>query len=129
MQWLMDDKKACMTLKTKQNWAVLDEAIFRKNAEILHLVVASCDRETREKWMRKKNDLESSLLAMPDFKLEIRWEFKHDLIPLLHKVTPSDVSTVIKIGSQIRCDTSLGSLEKFSLRMKRRPQSLLLNPI
>jgi hypothetical protein len=49
---------------------------------------------------------------MPDFYLEIKWDFESSIIPLVSKIAPSDTFKIYKKNKSIRLDTSIVGLTK-----------------
>ena len=58
------------------------------------------------------------LSDVPDFYLEIKWEFESTIIPFISKVAPSDTFQIWKYGRSVRCDSTFAGFEKY--KEKRR---------
>lgn len=65
------------------------------------------------------------LADVPDFYMEMKWEFESNIIPFVSKFAPSDTFKIWKYGRSVRCDTTYAGLQKY--RAKRRDQSLIFN--
>ncbi len=63
------------------------------------------------------------LKKIPDFFVELHWEFISTLLPFLAKLSPNDTYKIWKVGSFLRLDFSLVGYEK--LKQKRRNMSIV----
>ncbi len=51
-------------------------------------------RKKREKILRERDILITTLLNLPDFYLEIKWDFESSVIPFISKIAPSGKKTL-----------------------------------
>lgn len=75
------------------------------------------------RWETTKTTASESLLNIPDFYVEIGWEFTSSYIPFVSTMAPKDTWKLWKIGQMIRLDSTLVGWKKF--KSKRRKISLL----
>ena len=75
------------------------------------------------RWENKKITASESLLNIPDFYVEIGWEFTSSYIPFISTMAPRDTWKLWKIGQMIRLDSTLVGWKNF--KSKRRNISLL----
>ena len=80
-------------------------------------------KENNIQWKKNRETIINQLFEIPDFYMELKWEFNSSLIPFLSKFTPKDTYKIWKYGSSLRLDFSLVGIEK--LRGKRRNMSIL----
>lgn len=65
----------------------------------------------------------TKLNNIPDFYMELDWQFNSSVIPFLAKFAPKDTYQIWKMGSNLRLDFSLVGFEK--LKGKRRDMSII----
>jgi len=65
----------------------------------------------------------TKLINIPDFYVELHWQFNSSVIPFLTKFAPKDTYKIWKIGSSLRLDFSLVGFDK--LKGKRRDMSII----
>jgi hypothetical protein len=113
-------------VKDPCGWSIMDEIVIQKNQAACSSFFDHLYREKLLKWKENKHLALSALSRLPDFYVEISWEFGSSVIPLVSRIAPHDVCKLFKIGNCFRIDTSLVGWRK--LRSKRRPMSFFFIP-
>jgi hypothetical protein len=110
-------------LKDKKGWNCIEIAQSKEEIEALQLLILWQQRVKRLELPLLWSPIHSNLQQLPDFYMELKWEFDSAIFPLLGGFFPSDVCKLWKLGSELRFDSTFASIRK------RRKQSLLLrNP-
>lgn len=92
--------------KTSSGWHVLDEAVTcGQRPIILQVIRALHDMEDLEMF-KLKPQLLAALQKLPDFYMEVKWEFC-SWVPFLSRILPSDVCRFHKKGVLVRMDATL----------------------
>jgi len=107
-------------------WSCMDEAVSQSDAKLISILFDQLAFQKQITIKAQQQDLIKILTAMPDFYLEMRWDFESSLVPFISKFAPSDTFKIWKYGKYLRMDNSLVSFKK--LKSKRRNMSLLFNP-
>lgn len=63
-------------------------------------------KQNRQSLKERQPAIKAVLQAMPDFYLELRWEF-YSWLPIVKRFLPSDTCHIWKRGHQLRLDTTL----------------------
>ncbi|CAG9310296.1 unnamed protein product [Blepharisma stoltei] len=108
-------------IKDHNGWSVMDEAVAQKNSEIVGILFEYFHEEKMKKWEINRHLALEALESLPDFYLEIKWEFDSKVIPLIGHFTPNDTCKLWKVGKSFRLDTTLVGWKK--LKSKRRNMS------
>ncbi|OMJ72895.1 hypothetical protein SteCoe_28559 [Stentor coeruleus] len=116
----------CPTTKDLSGWSLMDQAVCIKNKNIVSAIFDQLYKEKMHKWVEHKNLVLETLRKLPDFYMELNWEFDSSVIPLVSKIAPHDVCKFWKYGTAFRVDTSLVGWKK--LRSKRRHMSFYFKP-
>ena len=106
-----------------EGWSVIEEAVSASNTRLLAIIFDYALEFKRRRWLQRREQLVAELLQLPDFYLELKWEFVSSFIPFFSRFSPSDTYRIWKRGSSVRLDFSLVGFEK--LKGKRREMSLL----
>lgn len=114
------------TTKDLSGWSLLDHAICLKNKRIISSIFDKLYKQKMKKWVTNKALVLKTLKKLPDFYMEINWEFDSSVIPLVSRIAPHDVCKFWKFGTSFRVDTSLVGWK--NLRSKRRHMSLYFKP-
>ena len=120
---LLLSKGADPKQKDAYGWSALDEAVCKGDRDLVGLLFDSLHAKKMQKWELAKAKAVSALEKLPDFSMELKWEFDSALIPLLSKLAPHDVCKIWKSGASLRLDMTLVGWKK--LRSKRRNVSLV----
>lgn len=114
--------EADASIKDACGWSLMDEIVIHKNKNACSALFDYLYKEKLNKWKANKHVAIEALQRLPDFYVEINWEFDSSVIPLVSRIAPHDVCKLWKIGNRFRIDTTLVGWKK--LRSKRRPMSL-----
>mmetsp|Transcript_35311 Transcript_35311/g.57123 ORF Transcript_35311/g.57123 Transcript_35311/m.57123 type:complete len:745 (-) Transcript_35311:658-2892(-) len=109
--------------KNTEGWNALDEAITMGDEEIVTAVYVALQQRAYTKWQTKKDLIISALRKLPDFYLELKWEFDSLMLPFINAIAPSDVYRIWKRGSSLRIDTTLVGFD--NLRAIRGDASMI----
>jgi len=117
------DKEANGKVRDPQGWSIMHEAISQQNPRLVAVVFDRLNRQKKHKWEVGKPKIIQRLKNIPDFYIELHWEFQSNLVPFLSKLSPNDTYKIWKVGSLLRLDFSLVGYEK--LQQKRRKMTIL----
>ncbi len=92
--------------KNADGWSLLDVAVAIKNRNVVRLLYEAGRICKVRLWKSKREEMFEQLVAIPDFYLEIKWDFRSSMIPFLSYFTPSDTYKIWKMGSSLRLDFS-----------------------
>jgi len=107
-------------LKDSQGWNSLEVAQSKGEKGALQVII---------QWLQRANCVEkglfwapirSNLSALPDFYMELKWEFDSALVPILGRFLPNDLCKLWKLGSELRFDSTFAAIGK------RREKSFVL---
>ena len=108
-------------------WSPLDEAVAKGDRDLVGLLFDFLHSQRMKQWEIEKRKAVQALEHLPDFYMEIKWEFDSSVIPLVTKIAPHDVCKIWKRDSHIRLDMTLVGWKK--LRSKRRNISLIFQGV
>jgi hypothetical protein len=114
---------ADIKLRDGNGWSPLDEAVVKGDRDMVGLLFDHLYAEKVNKWEAAKSRAAVALKQLPDFYMELKWEFDSAIIPLVSKIAPHDVCRIWKSGNSLRLDMTLVGWKK--LRSKRRNLSIL----
>jgi len=120
---LLLSKGADPRQKDAYGWSALDEAVSKGDRDLVGLLFDSLHAKKQQKWEVAKAKAVAALEKLPDFCMELKWEFDSSVIPLLSKFAPHDVCKIWKSGTSLRLDMTLVGWK--NLRSKRRNVSLV----
>jgi ankyrin repeat domain-containing protein 13 len=109
--------------KDGNGWTIIDESITNLNIRLLSLIFDHCWEQKKIKWKNESRKMITKLNNIPDFYMELDWQFNSSVIPFLAKFAPKDTYQIWKMGSNLRLDFSLVGFEK--LKGKRRDMSII----
>jgi len=113
-------------IRDVNGWSCLDEAVSQSDAKLISILFDQLTFLKKITIQNQQQDLIKILMAMPNFYLEMKWDFESSLVPFLSKIAPSDTFKIWKYGKYLRMDNSLVSFKK--LKSKRRNMSMIFNP-
>mmetsp|Transcript_44404 Transcript_44404/g.72291 ORF Transcript_44404/g.72291 Transcript_44404/m.72291 type:complete len:711 (+) Transcript_44404:125-2257(+) len=99
--------------KDATGWNSLDEAVCVADEEIVTAVYVAMQQRAWKKWQTKKGAIIDALEKLPDFHLELKWEFDSMVMPFVNSLAPSDVYQIWKKKSSLRIDTTLVGFDNF----------------
>uniref|UniRef100_A0A1I8HBV8 ANK_REP_REGION domain-containing protein n=2 Tax=Macrostomum lignano TaxID=282301 RepID=A0A1I8HBV8_9PLAT len=121
---LLTGEGASVRIRNRECWSPICEAVsYGDRKTILH-IIRLLHRELQELGESRRQDLIRLLKSLPDFYLEIKWDFQ-TWVPLLSRLLPSDVCRLYKKGARVRMDSTLVDFE--DMRWTRGDISFLYN--
>lgn len=113
-------------LKDSQGWNSLELAQWKGETAALQVIIQWQQRLNHPKKVLFGASMGSNLCLLPDFYMELKWEFDSALVPVLGRFLPSDLCRLWKLGAELRLDSTFASLGKRRLQsfVLRRPQAL-----
>lgn len=102
-----------ITYKNAAGWSPLQEAISTTDVDIIWKIIQKVQPKIQKELKERIPNLNNSLLGLPDFYLELRWEFK-TWVPLISRWCPYDNYKIWKKGSKLRIDTTLIGFENMN---------------
>ena len=109
--------------KDREGWTIIDEAISTINIRLLAIIFDHCSERKKIKWKKNRERIVEKLKNIPDFYMELNWQFSSSVIPFLAKFAPKDTYKIWKVGSSLRLDFTLVGFDK--LKSKRREMSII----
>lgn len=103
---LLIGRGADSTRKSQAGWSPLQEAIAVRSKVLVKEVLVAFRKKLNNEYQRRIPVLLDLLKKMPDFYMELKWEF-HSWVPLLSRLCPSDNYKIYKLGPNFRVDTTL----------------------
>ncbi|CAH2047971.1 unnamed protein product [Thlaspi arvense] len=114
---------ADISLHNAAGWNPLQEAVCRRNSEVMKVLLRHHHRLAWCKWRRRLPRLIAVLRRMRDFYMEISFHFESSVIPFVGKIAPSDTYKIWKRDGNLRADTTLAGFD--GLKIQRADQSFL----
>jgi len=105
MNYLVN-KGADTSRKSAAGWSPLQEAIAVRSKLLVKDILLAFRRRINTEYQRRIPILLTLLKEIPDFYMELKWEF-HSWVPLLSRLCPSDNYKIYKLGANFRVDTTL----------------------
>ncbi|EAS06757.3 GPCR-chaperone protein (macronuclear) [Tetrahymena thermophila SB210] len=113
-------------IRDRQDWSCFEEVVSQKDHQLASLLFENLINFKKKALLQQKREIDNLLLSdVPDFYMEMKWEFESNIIPFVSKLAPSDTFKIWKYGRSVRCDSTFAGFQKY--RSKRRAQSLLFN--
>ncbi|EGC28290.1 hypothetical protein DICPUDRAFT_51938 [Dictyostelium purpureum] len=92
--------------KSAAGWSLLQEAIGRKDREIVTMVLLELKLKIEREFNKRVPTLVQALENIPDFEMELKWEVK-SWVPLVTRFCPYDTYKIYKQGASLRADTTI----------------------
>ena len=115
---------APVAIKNSVGWNCLAESISYGDREIICMCLKKLKKQSRVKIEEKQPELTNALADIPDFYVEIKWDF-HSWIPLISRFLPSDTCKLYKRNSDVRIDSTL--LDFHDMRWQRGDLSFIFH--
>ncbi|XP_065572434.1 ankyrin repeat domain-containing protein 13C-like [Artemia franciscana] len=115
---------ARVKIKNDEGWTVLCEALSYGDRTIITSVYRKLRQQMKEKSLKRRSSIVKALNSIEDFEMELKWDF-HTWVPILSHILPSDVCRIMKKGTKIRVDTTIG--EVTDVRFSRGEYSFLFD--
>lgn len=109
------------SLENQSGWNPLQEAVCRKEEEIIKIIARHLHPQAIAKLQRRLPRIVASVARVRDFYMEIEFHFESLVIPFISRIAPSDTYKIWKIGSNLRVDMTMIGFDGF--RIQRRDQS------
>lgn len=116
---------ANVSAKDPNGWTLIDEGVSQKNRELVSVLFEYLYIKRLLSWEKSRIIGQELLRALPDFFVEIKWEFSSNVIPLVSKIGPHDICKLWKVGEKLRFDSTLVGWK--NLRSKRRNISVVFD--
>ncbi|XP_066521240.1 ankyrin repeat domain-containing protein 13B isoform X2 [Hoplias malabaricus] len=110
---------ADVSKENSNGWTVLQEAISRRDPEMVRMVLRHRDYQRTTKRLAGIPRLLERLQQAQDFYVEMKWEFT-SWVPLVSRICPSDTYRVWKSGQCLRVDTTLMGFEQMTWQRGNR---------
>eukprot|EP00916_Digyalum_oweni_P009719 GHVL01016389.1.p1 GENE.GHVL01016389.1~~GHVL01016389.1.p1 ORF type:complete len:206 (+),score=82.67 GHVL01016389.1:267-884(+) len=111
--------------KSINGWTAIDEAISYKNKNIIKIIFIYLQNNFKKKIIKQIPRINDALNILPDFYMEIKWEFESSILPIISNFAPSDILKLWKYKNNLRLDTTLVNWKNF--KSKRRNMSTLID--
>jgi hypothetical protein len=109
--------------KDNDGWTALEEAVSHSNVKYCSLLFDYVSAYKLRSMSENQQVIASSLAHLPDYEVQIKWEFDSSIIPLVSKLGPSDTFRIWKVGNRVRLDSTIAGYK--NLTTKRRPMCVV----
>lgn len=109
--------------KDSDGWSALEEAVSHSNVKFCSLLFDYASAYKLRSMSDNQQLIASSLSHLPDYEIQIKWEFDSSIIPLVSKLGPSDTFRIWKVGNRLRLDSTIAGYKNLST--KRRPMCVV----
>lgn len=109
--------------KDNDGWTALEEAVSHSNVKFCSLLFDYVSAYKLRSISENQQVIASSLAHLPDYEVQIKWEFDSSIIPLVSKLGPSDTFRIWKVGNRVRLDSTIAGYK--NLTTKRRPMCVV----
>eukprot|EP01041_Mallomonas_annulata_P011102 gene11102-23204_t len=110
---------ATYDIMSDTNFHLMDEAVLTKDRRLVRNIYGRMQRETWRKWTLRRPQLLHALKVIPDFFVEMDWNFSCSSIlnPLVKNIAPHDKYRIWKRGNWLRIDSTIvGFSAPFSVK-------------
>lgn len=113
------DHGANPELLSRAGWRALEESVATGGREVSTILLSACLASYRDGLTSRREKWSAKLSAMPDFYVELKWEFSVFGTKWLHFFTsflPNDTYKIYKRGTMLRMDYSLQGFKNFQIQ-------------
>ncbi|CAM9626967.1 unnamed protein product, partial [Phaeothamnion confervicola] len=105
----------------------VDEAVLAGDKTLLQKIYVAAQACAWRRWQERVPGLMEALATVPDFFIEMRWEFDAvaALAPLVRAVAPSDTYRIWKKGTWLRADSTIAGMSR-RLQLRRGHTAMVL---
>eukprot|EP01097_Dermamoeba_algensis_P008260 TRINITY_DN543_c0_g1_i1.p1 TRINITY_DN543_c0_g1~~TRINITY_DN543_c0_g1_i1.p1 ORF type:complete len:402 (-),score=71.72 TRINITY_DN543_c0_g1_i1:128-1333(-) len=104
------------SVKNAGGWSPIKESVAAGYRPIVEELYVAVHHKLHELYLQRIPVLIEALEKLPDFYLELQWEFK-SWVPLVSNLCPSDTYRIWKRGSSLKVDTTLAGFK--TMKWKR----------
>ncbi|KRX08310.1 Ankyrin repeat-containing domain [Pseudocohnilembus persalinus] len=104
----------------KNKWSCMEECLFQKNIGTSLKILNSLIVQKFHSIQNTKRQIDMILGQLPDFYVEIQFNFTSNVIPFVQKFAPQETFKITKYGRQIKCETNFGGFKKYKLKKEKQ---------
>lgn len=97
-------------MRDREDLSAFEEVVQQKNAVLARMIMDVLVEQKKQSLLEQKREIDNLLADVPDFYLEMKWEFESNIIPFVSKLAPSDTFKIWKYGRSLRCDSTYAGL-------------------
>jgi hypothetical protein len=116
----------CSSFQNSFEYHLIDEAVLTSSVPLVQDIYREMQRLGWKKWLSKKDLLLDCVEKIPDFYIELKWNFSGvgPMGGVVKKFAPDDTYRIWKRGSWLRLDSTIAGFNT-NFSVKRSPLSLI----